>query len=386
MENSEFNIEEFKKNSAIRRKKQQRYLLIKEDQRKKRIKVVKRFLAGGAALTIFGIGVIKANPAIFSTFEAKGNGVGYRNSQMLSENGQNKAETVIENIEKNNYIPETISGITNNQILITEGTEEATKETEKTTKPTEKATDATEKATESKTEVKMTVGGNGDDQVAKFLNTETGQYVYYYSDCYGVDPNIIASICMQETSLEHERCCPGGDRYSGYGVGICQLESPDGSLEVTAHNYKTGEDDTLVVSMENACDVETNIQIACAEAQNSLNNFNGNPLMAIQSHNYGKDMLNLVLNNSYSDPQSIINDYSNISWIEYVQYAHANPGYYITNWEFDSYGDGDYVYHVLSHCPSKEISYIYNNQRINFRLDTLETTKIEDINTHTKTN
>lgn len=211
--------------------------------------------------------------------------------------------------------------------------------------------------------------------ISQFLNSDIGSYIFKYSDDYGVDPNIIAAICMQESSLEHERCSPGGDRYSGYGVGLMQLESPSGQ-EIQAYNYNTGMTDTLYITMDNACNIEKNIQIGCMIFQNSIINNKGNICLAIQSHNYGQGMLDSVLSRYSSEKGIGIDDIksncSDIGWLDYVLDAHYNPSKYIDGWQESQYGDGEYLYHVLRYNTSDVANYKYSDQDVAINLKTLK--------------
>ena len=76
----------------------------------------------------------------------------------------------------------------------------------------------------------------------------------------------------------------------------------------------------------------------------------------------------------------IYTDYGNTSWINWVKDAYENPFKYLSNWEFSHYGDGSYVAHVLSHCPTSEIKYTYDNSNITFDLDTMTVVSSEKIN------
>ena len=177
------------------------------------------------------------------------------------------------------------------------------------------------------------VGSNTDKKmVIDFLASPTGQLVYKYASDYGVDPNIMASIAMQETTLNHEACIPGGEMYSGYGVGLMQLESPSGE-EITAYNYNTNEWDTEYVTMDNACNLETNIKIGCMMFQKKLKENCGNVFLATQSHNYGQGMIDMMMNNLYGNTANeAMQDYSNTSWITEIENIHNNPGTYISDW------------------------------------------------------
>ncbi len=345
--------------------------------------------------------------------------------------------------------------------LSTKPTEQLNKEIVAASKLKDKQNQNQKKDTLPKTKPKksnITIGGNGSDEVEAFLNNEenekyangastdyieateqnAGAFVYKYSSDYGVDPSIIASICYQESSLQHYESCPGGYNYNGYGVGFTQQESPSGE-KVMAYNYNTTEDDVEYITMDNACDIAKNIKIGAMQWQNSINHYKGNVLLAIQSHNFGQTMLDKVLFQNYfklenleKDYPNVVNnlkadnpeiyqfmkndyptqygvlseeypetyntlwkqsktywdtiktmiytDYGNTSWINWVKDAYENPFKYLSNWEFSHYGDGSYVAHVLSHCPTSEIKYTYDNSNITFDLDTMTVVSSEKIN------
>lgn len=374
----------------------------------------------------------------------------------------------------NNYFATAKSEVVHNS---TKATEYATEKTPLSSRPIEeihkeviahKEKNSNHKST-SKKEVKTTnetnpkevkksdikIGGNGSEEVDKFLNEEyskqymdepaeslndseenAGIFIYKYSADYGVDPSIIGAICYQESSLNHYENCPGGDSYNGYGVGLMQHESPSGEV-VTAYNYNTEEKETDYITMDKACSVNYNIKLGTMEWQNSLEHYKGNPLLTIQSHNFGQIMTDKVLRQNYmkldnlkKDYPDIVNtikennpniyqflsknypttygglqvdypetyetlwkqssegweiikdmifkDYSNTSWLTWMKDAYNNPSKYLSNWQFEHYGDQYYVEHVLSHCPTKEISYKYDGNDIKFDLNTMSVISIEN--------
>ena len=244
---------------------------------------------------------------------------------------------------------------------------------------------------EESAEIKFYVGDHHDKfYVEEFLKTEAGEYIYKYSDCYGVDPNVMAAMCMQESSLDHNSCLPAingqpeGWRYNGFGVGLMQLESPDGS-EISCYNYETGMKDVEYITMENACDIEKNIKIGCMIFRNSLDNNMGNVVLAIQSHNYGQPMIDKIFKVLYSDKsEQVKQDYNNVSWLENIRHVNQNPQQYDPNWKYDSYGDPNYISNVLKYCPSKEAEYKYDDHKITFNLETLTIKNYESIDSKTR--
>lgn len=219
--------------------------------------------------------------------------------------------------------------------------------------------------------------------IIQYLSTSIGNLIYKYSSKFGVDPNIIASMAMQESSLNHESCIPGGEFYSGYGVGLLQLESPSGQ-EVSAYNYETNEIETEYITMDNACDIEKNIKIGCMIFQNSLDNNKGNVFLAIQSYNYGQPMIDYILYDMYGDGMdSIKANYTNTDWVSGIKEAHSNPSKYLFEWE-GLYGDGNYIEDVLRFMPYNHVKYKYDGSEYEFDLKTKQIISKEDINIYSR--
>ena len=228
------------------------------------------------------------------------------------------------------------------------------------------------------------VGSSLDkNMVVDYLSSYEGGLVSKYASDYGVDPNIMVSIAMQETTLNHSACIPGGDMYSGYGVGLMQLESPSGE-EVTAYNYNTKGWETEYITMDNACDIEKNIKIGCMLFQNKLKENNGNILLSIQSHNYGQPMIDMMMNNLYgTDADNVKREYDNISWLSEVKNISDDPGKYLDDW-VGGYGDGNYLENVLKFCPEKEVKYKYGPYEYTFNLKTMKVTDMFEFSTSIK--
>ena len=220
------------------------------------------------------------------------------------------------------------------------------------------------------------VGSSPDKKmVIDFLASPEGQLIYKYTKQYGIDPNIMTAIAMQESTLNHYACIPGGEWYSGYGVGLTQIESPDGAA-VTAYNYDNNKWDTAYATMDAACNLETNIKIGCMMFQNKLRENCGNVFLAIQSHNYGQGMIDMMMDKLYGkNAKEVMQDYSDTSWITEIENVHNNPSVYISDWSESKYGDGKYLEHVLRFCPSKEAKFKMGGYEYTVGLDTC---KLED--------
>ena len=171
--------------------------------------------------------------------------------------------------------------------------------------------------------------------------------------------------------------------YSEYGVGLMQLESPSGE-EIRAYNYKTGQIDTEYITMDEACAIIKNIKIGCMIFQNSLNYNNGNVLLAIQSHNYGSGMTDLVLTCAYGNSDNIKDDYANYEWVEYMKDALEKPWKFLPDWEESKYGDGNYFSNVLRFFPSDKVKYNYDGKRICLNLKTMKVESKIDLDSKIK--
>ena len=212
--------------------------------------------------------------------------------------------------------------------------------------------------------------GNNDyiNYVNKYIEEDKDEYEYFekYSKMYGIPTKIMIAIGMQESSLNHRECLPGGKYYNGNAIGILQLEQ-NCNNSVTAYNYETNELETAQYNDSELCDIEKNIQVSCMLFQNAIEKYHGNIYLAIQSHNYGQIMLDKALEitaeKKSSTVDEIIDNYQDISWLDTVEDIHNNPHKYLSNWSYDTYGGGkNYLYNILSYCLDENVSYKYNNK------------------------
>lgn len=212
-----------------------------------------------------------------------------------------------------------------------------------------------------------------EETIRSIFSTSRGGELIDIGLEYGIDPYLLIAKGMTESNLEHEACCPGGSKFNGYGVGAFQLESPDGRI-VSAWNFKTGTEDHMKVTMENAEDFHKNAQMAAMYLQNRLNLYHGNIYLALQSYNYGVAMMKLVIHD-YAKQQGIteeevMKNLNDLGWLEIVKDIHENPNDYYyrvtldldeTNpdiiaqakndyvWKHKTYGNDHYVADVLSY-------------------------------------
>ena len=106
--------------------------------------------------------------------------------------------------------------------------------------------------------------------------------------------------------------------------------------------------------------------------------------LAIQSHNYGPGMTDLVLSSAYGNSDDIKDDYTNYEWVEYMKDAHENPWKYLPDWKESKYGDGNYVSNVLRFFPSDKVKYNYDGKTICLNLKTMKVESKIDLNSKIK--
>ncbi len=208
------------------------------------------------------------------------------------------------------------------------------------------------------------------NKIVKFINSDDGNYFLEVANDFGIDPYIFLSLMIKESSLDHESTIPGGKNYNGFGVGICQLETPSGQ-QINAFNYSTNTTETIYETMENAIDKRTNIKMGIMRYQNVLEKYQGNENLALQSYNYGQGLIDLIVaiyaNEIGSSYDQVVSNFEDTGWMKYVKLAHADPvGFvnsldqsqyskfkntisYLQNWPYGTYGDDNYLAGVKSY-------------------------------------
>lgn len=164
-------------------------------------------------------------------------------------------------------------------------------------------------------------------------------------DRYGVDPNLLAAICMQESSGRNLSYRDDGSEYPAWG--IMQIEY---SLEKAFADFgekTTGERWTL----EDRLDPEKAVPFAAYLISEALIKYDCDYMKMIQSYNFGQTVLDRIIDAKGDD------------WLS----ERANAAAYVTNWKYETYGDAQYIEHVLRYYHNN-IDYIGAKVRINGKL------------------
>lgn len=187
--------------------------------------------------------------------------------------------------------------------------------------------------------------------------TALGSAVKQYSglfkkagDQYGVDPNLLAAICMQESSGINWSYREDGTEYPAWG--IMQIEY---TLEKAFAQF--GLDTTGVEwTLQDRLDPEKSIPFAAHLISQSLIKYDCDYAKMIQSYNFGQTVLDRILDATEDD-----------AWLE----ERKNAASYATNWQYKTYGDAEYIEHVLRYYH-KDIEYIGAKVRVNGKLIAFE--------------
>lgn len=189
----------------------------------------------------------------------------------------------------------------------------------------------------------------GFDVGTMALGSRVKQYSELFKqagDQYGVDPNLLAAICMQESSGINYSYRDDGSEYPAWG--IMQIEY---TLEKTFAQFglnTTGDAWTL----QDRLDPEKSIPFAAYLISESLIRYECDYAKMIQSYNFGQTVLDRILDATEGD-----------QWLE----ERKNAAEYADNWAYEKYGDAEYIEHVLRYYHNN-IDYIGAKVRVNGKL------------------
>ena len=166
---------------------------------------------------------------------------------------------------------------------------------------------------------------------------------------YGVDPNLLAAICMQESSGRNLSYREDGTEYPAWG--IMQIEYTNEKSFAQFGLQTTGQAFTL----QDRLGPEKSINNAAWLISRSLISYDCDYLKMIQAYNFGQTVLDRIIAAKGDD------------WLN----ERINSAKYADNWKYDKYGDAQYIEHVLRYYRN-DIEYIGAKVRINGKLLSFE--------------
>lgn len=182
----------------------------------------------------------------------------------------------------------------------------------------------------------------------KQLNSAVKSYSELFKlagDQYGVDPNLLAAICMQESSGINYQYRDDGSEYPAWG--IMQIEYTLNEAFAKFGEETTGERWTS----EDRLDPEKAIPFAAYLISGYLIRYDCDYMKMVQSYNFGQTVLDRIIEAKGDD------------WLE----ERKNAAQYATNWPYETYGDAEYIEHVLRYYHN-DIDYVGAKVRINDKL------------------
>ena len=145
-------------------------------------------------------------------------------------------------------------------------------------------------------------------------------------DKYGVDPNLLAAICMQESSGRNLSYRQDGSEYPAWG--IMQIE-----YSMVETFSKFGEETTGEKwTREDRLDETKAVPFAAYLISQALIRYDCDYMKMIQSYNFGQTVLDRII------------EAAGDNWLDERKNAvnYANP-----DWPYETYGDAEYIEHVL---------------------------------------
>ncbi len=180
------------------------------------------------------------------------------------------------------------------------------------------------------------------------LNTAVKSYTELFKSAgnqYGVDPNLLAAICMQESSGRNVSYREDGSEYPAWG--IMQIEY--------THEKSFGQfglDTTgKIWTLSDRLDPEKAVPYAAWVISRSLIAYDCDYMKTVQAYNFGQTVLDRIISASGDN------------WLN----ERKNAAKYADNWKYDKYGDAEYIEHVLRYYHN-DIEYLGAKVRINDEL------------------
>ncbi|MCH5211092.1 MAG: transglycosylase SLT domain-containing protein [Oscillospiraceae bacterium] len=181
------------------------------------------------------------------------------------------------------------------------------------------------------------------------LNSAVRSYSYLFKkagDQYGVDPNLLAAICMQESSGRNLSLREDGTEYPAWG--IMQIEYSMVETFAAFGKRTTGKKWTR----EDRLDEEKAIPFAAYLISKALIRYDCDYMKMIQSYNFGQVILDRIIEEKADD------------WLDERENAveYTDP-----EWPYKTYGDPLYIEHVLRYYHN-DIEYSGAKVRMNGEL------------------
>ncbi len=177
--------------------------------------------------------------------------------------------------------------------------------------------------------------------------TQYSDFFCQAGEQFGVDPNILAAICMQESGGVNYQYRSDGSEYPAWG--IMQIEYTNEKNFAAFGLDQTGVEWTL----DDRLDPQKSVLYAAYLLSETLYKYDCDYAKVLQAYNFGETVLNRIIALTEGD-----------EWLDERKNA---KDYVFSYWPYDTYGDAQYIEHVLRYYHN-DIDYVGAKVRINDKL------------------
>lgn len=164
-------------------------------------------------------------------------------------------------------------------------------------------------------------------------------------DQYGIDPNILAAVCMQESSGINYSYREDGTEYPAWGIMQIEYTHEKAFAEFGLKREGTA------WTLQDRLDPSKAIPYAAYLLSESLYRYDYDYAKMLQAYNFGDTVLGRIIAAAGNN------------WLA----ERANAVAYVENWSYPSYGDAEYIEHVLRYYHNN-IAYSGAKVEINGKL------------------
>lgn len=206
--------------------------------------------------------------------------------------------------------------------------------------------------------------GSKKERFLEAFTEEKKELFFKYGNLYGIDPYLVAALCMQESDLKTTA-------RNETAIGIGQIKSLFIGYTVKAYNYETGQYDLEEITDEKRTDLESSIKIVTMLIQERINRYK-NIQLSLQAYHFGESVSDVIVGKYYEErglEKSLLEiNYYDIKLI--IDDAHDNPSKYMDEWHEPTYGDKHYLKRVQDYVIGRYTYYNCDGFKIILDLET----------------
>lgn len=222
------------------------------------------------------------------------------------------------------------------------------------------------------------IGTSNKENIDTFKQTDTYQIYLKYCNMYGVDPALVIARDMQESALSTN--CEYNPKSA---TGPSQIEYTLIGSELSVYNFETNCIDTEVITIDKITNLDTNIKIGIMRLKKCLEECRYNIYAALQKYNYGL-IFDKAIQYYASDKsvtcEEVLDNINDLGWLYYINDIHSNPSKYISSWQYETYGDNEYISRIMKNIydDDKILTFQTENGNLLINLNANNKTIVKD--------